>query len=256
MARAPWLLDPAGGGAGAGGASIATTACPSPWACPFCWPPRIIVIGGGWRWLWRLPSRMIWGVDGPLYGENNQPIARGSDPHRPARRKRTATSRVVICIQHIARAYRQRDAADARRAAFPGRSLPAARRQVALQSLSFHRGHEPRRVELLGEMGCAEDDLTALAIRLFWRRPAVNLRHVAAGSSIHLGNRRTGGCQLLHRGFCQGPAAASYRCYERRCRTTAEAVFEWLEPRVPLPRIVGKTFTTNGFSGRRQSTCP
>jgi hypothetical protein len=83
-------------------------------------------------------------------------------------------------------------------------------------------------------------DLTALAIRLFWRRPAVNLRHVLDSSSYIWGIAGPGDASYYTVAFAGGPPL-QYQVL-RRVHDNGQAAFDWVEPRGPLLRIVGKTF--------------
>jgi hypothetical protein len=174
-----------------------------------------------------MAGAVIWGVRGPLYRKLG--IASGQDVFQ-----------VALCIQHVA--------------AHTASGAPLTPdEQVLLHGLyPLKDGKWPyspyhidggMNIDLLNfwrKWDAKKKDLTALAIRLFWRRPAVNLRHVLLSSSYIWGIAGPGDVSYYTVAFAGGPPL-QYQVL-RRVQDNGQAVVEWVEPRLLLPRIVGKTF--------------
>jgi hypothetical protein len=170
---------------------------------------------------------VIWGVRGPLYRKLG--VASGHDVFQ-----------VALCIQHIA-------------AHTAGGTPLTPAEQVLLDGLYPLKDgrwpYSPSQID--GGMNIDElnswpkwdakkKDLTALTLRLFWRRPAVNLRHVLASSSYIWGIAGPRDAHYYIVAFAEGPPLR-YQVL-RGVQDDGQVVFEWVEPRLPLPRIVAQTF--------------
>ena len=170
---------------------------------------------------------VIWGVRGPLYRKLG--VASGHDVFR-----------VALCIQHIA----------AHTAA--GTPLTPAEQALLDGLYPLQDGRWPYSPSQLDggmnidELNCwpkwnaKKQDLTALAIKLFRRRPAVNLRHVLAGSSYIWGIAGPRDPNYYIVAFTEGPPLR-YQVL-RGVQGDGQPLVEWVEPRLPLPWIVGQTF--------------
>ena len=160
---------------------------------------------------------MIWGVRGPLFHKLG--IASGHDAFL-----------VAFCLQHLA--------------AHTASGTPLTPDEQVLRdsccSLTADLPcYSPRFLYDKREWDAQQKSLTALAIKLFWRRPAVDLRLMLLGSSYIWGitGPGDGGYTVA---FAEGPPPR-YQVL-RRVQDKGQPTFEWVEPRLPWPRILGRTF--------------
>jgi hypothetical protein len=183
---------------------------------------------------------LIWGVGGPLYRNITRPIAPAPIRAQVGTAEANGYFRVVICIQHIAAHTAAGTPLTPGEQAFLDGLYPLKDGRWPYNPYRFIGGMNLDVLHSWPKWDANKEDLTALAIRLFWRRPAVNLRHVLASSSYIWGIAGPGDASYYTVAFAQGPPLR-YQVL-RRVQNDGRAVFEWVEPRLPLPRIVGKTF--------------
>jgi hypothetical protein len=183
---------------------------------------------------------VIWGVDGPLYRKITRPMASAPVRSQAGTPEANGYFRVVICIQHIAAHTASGTPLTPGEQVFLDGLYPLKDGRWPYNPYRFIGGMNLDVLHSWQKWDANKEDLTALAIRLCWRRPAVDLRHVLASSSYIWGIAGPGDASYYTVAFAEGPPPR-YQVL-RRVQNDGRAVFDWVEPRLPLPRIVGKTF--------------
>ena len=222
----PWLLDAAGGGAGAGGL-YRHNGLPIALGMP-------VLLAAAYHRYWRrlalalaVAGAVIWGVRGPLYRKLG--VASGHDAFQ-----------VALCIQHIAAHTAAGTPLTPGEQALLDGLYPLHDGRWPYSPSQFDGGMNFDELNSWPKWDAKKNDLAALAIRLFRQRPAVNLRHVLASSAYIWGIAGPRDPNYYIVAFVEGPPL-HYQVL-RGVQDDGRPLVEWVEPRVPLPWLVGQTF--------------
>ncbi|MGA2064055.1 MAG: hypothetical protein ABSG86_03755 [Thermoguttaceae bacterium] len=185
-------------------------------------------------------SLLIWGVRGPLYHCVAKPIPLAANQRQAGIGGVYDYFWAALCIQQIAAHTAAHTPLRPEEQALLESLYPLQDGRWPYNPYCFDGGLNIDLLYSWQKWEAKKEDLTALAMRLFRRRPTVYLRHVLTSSSYLWGisGPKDRGYYIV--AFVEGPPVR-YQVL-REVKGNGAAVVEWLEPRVPLPRIVAKTF--------------
>jgi hypothetical protein len=193
-----------------------------------------VLLAAAYRRYWRplalalaVAGAIIWAVRGPLY--RTLGIASGRDVFQ-----------VALCIQHIAAHTASRTPLEPDERALLDGLYPLADGHWPYNPYQIDGGLNIDELHHWDKWAAQKEELTALALRLFRRRPTVDLWHVLLGSSYIWGITGPGDANYYTVAFF-GTRPARYQVL-RDVQDDGQPQFEWVESQLPLPGIVAATF--------------